>query len=523
MKRVRFSLTLRIFLTTSALLIAACAVTYGAIAYLTPITYTAILEDERGRRSDELVAALEQVDPDASGDLVSAFVRDTDAEALLTDDQGRVLYDTAAQAQSVYETSVETSSEDVALSEDFGTYAVPGTASSALDDVAAAASEDAAVDVAAEAASEMVVEGGAVVQDTATEVAIVESDGAAYSFAFADGTEGFLTVRGGTRAVNQAVEALGRVLPFLVGVVLLISLAGSFFYARFITRPIVAISGIARRMAALDFEARWTTPRSDEIGDLGGSLNLLSDNLSAALGQLEDANRKLRSDIDRERELERQRMAFFSAASHELKTPITILKGQLSGMLARVGIYQDREKYLARALAVTDRMEGLVQEILTLNRIGAGGFALRSEAVDLSQLMRTQIELDRELMEQRGLRLETEIEPAVTVRGDAALLARVLDNVLMNAILYSPEGATVAVTVAAGGCSVENTGVHLSEEALAQLFTPFYRVEQSRNRKSGGSGLGLYLVKSILDLHGAVCGMENTDRGVRFSAHFPEG
>ncbi len=132
----------------------------------------------------------------------------------------------------------------------------------------------------------------------------VSAPGGAYAFVFADGMNATMSVTGGVRAVNQAAEALGRVLPFLIGVVLVISLAGSFFYARFITRPIVSISRVARRIASLDFGARWTKHRGDEIGALGDSLNLLSDNLSGALRQLESANQTLQRDIDRERELD---------------------------------------------------------------------------------------------------------------------------------------------------------------------------------------------------------------------------
>ncbi len=341
-----------------------------------------------------------------------------------------------------------------------------------------------------------------------------------YSFLFSDGMRGDLTVQGGLRAVNQAVEALDRLLPPLLAIMLAFSLLGSFFYARFITRPIVSLSRIARRLAGLDFTARWDARRTDEIGVLGDSLNLLSDNLSGALDELQTANQALRRDIERERELERQRLAFFSAASHELKTPVTILRGQLSGMLARVGVYRDRERYLARALEVTGRMEGLIREILTISRIESGGFALPAERVEIGALLDEQIGLDRELIDEKALRLEADIRPGCFVSGSKRLLANALDNALMNAILYSPRGAALRVRLIGRDLRVENTGAALPEDALKQLFTPFYRVEPSRNRKSGGSGLGLYLTRRILALHGADCGVENIEDGVRFWARF---
>lgn len=516
LKKFRGSLTLRIFLLTSALLIAVCAITYGMIAYLTPISYTAILEDELNQQVEVLVGELEKVTPDSSETLLSDFARQTGADIRVVDDWGNVLYDTMPAEDTAVsmasEESIQYASSDheAAVSAVEGGEALLATAPPSSDAIAVIADDDSPVASGEESAV-------TIVERTAT---AAESDHT-YHFIFAEGTGATLTAQGGMRAVNQATEALGRILPYLAAIVLLISLGGSFFLARFITRPIVSMSGIAQRMSKLDFAARWDKQRSDEIGALGESLNLLSDNLSGALGDLSEANKQLRSDIEREREIERQRMAFFSAASHELKTPITILKGQLSGMLAQVGIYQDREKYLARALTVIGRMESLVKEILTINRIEAVGYSLKAVSVDLSALMEKQLMQDAELITQKELTVETEIEAGVIVQGDEALLSNVLDNVLMNAVLYSPARAFISAKVSENMFSVENTGAFIPEESLAELFTPFYRVEQSRNRKSGGSGLGLYLTKSILDLHGASCEMRNTPRGVLFCATFP--
>ncbi|MDL2206715.1 HAMP domain-containing protein [Eubacteriales bacterium OttesenSCG-928-N13] len=573
MRRFSRSLTARIFLITSALLIVACAITYITIAFLTPITYTSMLAEERSAQGSALIAQLEQVMPDACEPLLDGFVRQTAADVRLIDENGHVLYDSMSSVADTSDVQENVSQETMITDTDGATetmmepdgasaasfndaVALPDGASAASfndaatlpdgasvvssDDAAslpdgtsvvssddAAALQGATSDVpSSEDASEQnagydaQLSDDATSQNASTSVQVVE-DGA-LDFSFADGTNAWLTLYGGTRAVNQATEAMGRVLPYLIILILLISLAGSYFYAWYITRPIVSISRIARRMASMDFDASWTGKRQDEIGNLGESLNLLSGNLSSALSDLEQANAQLKSDIEREREIENQRMAFFSAASHELKTPITILKGQLRGMLARVGVYEDRETYLARALTVTGRMESLVKEILTINRIGSGGFMLKSNAMDLSRLMTDQLELDQELIEQRQLHVEAEIEPNVIVSGDEALISKVLDNVLTNAILYSPAGAKVRVHVADGGFSVTNSGATIPEESIDQLFTPFYRVEQSRNRKSGGSGLGLYLVRTILALHGARFSIQNMPEGVRFEAQFDQ-
>ena len=461
---------------------------------LTPISYSALLESELAQQTDALVDRLSAALPEACDGILSEFERQTGAETCLIDARGRVLHDTLAYA------AFEVSYAATTIEE--GDY---------IGDMAAETATEEAYAGPAEAAAGA----DAIEQVTFSNSADVES---VRELRFADGTGAELTVRGGLRAVNQSVEAMKRVVPWLLLAVAGLSLLAAFFHARLIARPVTEISRIARRIAALDFSARWQSGRRDEIGALGESLNLLSDNLSGAMAELERANAALRRDIEHERELERQRLAFFSAASHELKTPVTILKGQLGGMLAQVGVYRDREKYLARVLEVAGHMERLIREILTISRIESGGAALKYEVVDLSALLAAQLESIEELIAQRAFRLTANIQPDVQLRGNADLLSNALDNILMNALLYSPEGAAIRIWLSTDTLRVENDGAHIPTEALKALFTPFYRVEQSRNRSSGGSGLGLYLVKLILELHGARCAVENTATGVRFTA-----
>ena len=508
-RRFSGSLTLRIFLITTALLMAACALTYGAIAYLTPISYTTLLEDELQRETGALMAQLEAATAEDGETILWNFTRRTGADAMLLDVNESEAVLSSVEDDAIIGDAADEASISVVEDIVFGTTYVAPTAKDSSAHMIVDAVEGTADD-------------RSYMQVTIVEDAL-QFAGGRYDVTFRDGQRAELVVRGGLRAVNRTTEAMRRVLPYLALALLAFSLAGSFFYARFITRPIVDMSAIAARIANLDFHARWTRRRRDEIGALGESLNRLSDNLSGALGGLREANEALKRDMARERELERQRLAFFSASSHELKTPVTILKGQLSGMLAQVGAYRDREKYLARALEVVGRMEGLVRQILTISRVESGEIGIGAERVDLSALLCRQLEQDEELFAQRGLRLVREIAPDVTVRGNESLLASALDNVLMNAILYSPRGAAVQVRLTAERLCVVNGGAVIDEADLAHLFEPFYRVEQSRNRKSGGSGLGLYLVQSILRLHGMNCAMENTSEGVRFTAVLRDG
>ena len=241
------------------------------------------------------------------------------------------------------------------------------------------------------------------------------------------------------------MEALGRVAPWLALALLAFSLLCAVGYSRCLAKPIVRISAIAGKMAELDFQWKCGETRPDEIGQLGRSLDEMAGKLSAALTELESANQALLGEVERERELDRQRMAFFNAASHELKTPVTILKGQLSGMLEGVGVYRDRDKYLLRSLQTTGRMENLIREMLAISRMEAGTVPVKREPVDLAALTAERLAQDAELFRQRRQVLLPQLDTGAMVTGDPALLGRAVGNLLSNASLYSPENAEVRV------------------------------------------------------------------------------
>lgn len=322
--------------------------------------------------------------------------------------------------------------------------------------------------------------------------------------------------------VTQSFRILLRFLPLTAGIILLISALGAYLTARAYAKPLVEISGAAQRMATLDFSGQCKVARRDEIGTLAKSLNEMSAQLQQALDSLQAANAQLQQDIERERAQEKQRVEFFTAVSHELKTPLAILKGQLEGMVWQVGEYKDRDTWLRRCLQTTDRMEALVREILAAARMGSGDFSPVRADLDLSALLNAVCETFRAPAQDKGLTLRLYIAPGVQGRGDRRLLEKAFANVVGNAVAYSPPGAVVTVALQDGAFTVENTGVHIAEDDLPHLFTPFYRVEKSRSRNSGGSGLGLYITKTILDHHGAACRIENTADGVRFTAAWGE-
>ena len=321
-------------------------------------------------------------------------------------------------------------------------------------------------------------------------------------------------------AVSQSYDILLKLLPFIAAMILLISIIGAVLCSRYYSKPLVNICTVAKRMTTLDMTWKCEVNRKDEIGVLASSLNEMSGRLSDALDSLQTANEQLQRDIEREREQEKQRIDFFTSVSHELKTPLAILKGELEGMIYQVGEYKDREHYLRHCLKTTDDMEGIIKEILSAARMGGSDFQLVRSELDISRMLQKACQKVKGRMEDKEMDLCMDIQPDFHYEGDGRLLEKVFSNVLSNAVAYSPVGAGVKVSLQDGVFSVENTGVHIEAADLKQIFTPFYRVDKSRNRNSGGSGLGLYITKTILDHHGIAYRLENTENGVRFIAKF---
>ena len=346
-----------------------------------------------------------------------------------------------------------------------------------------------------------------------------------YEISFADSTEAYiLLLAKNTNKESQVVLALQKTLPILSVAILLVSVIAAFFYTWYMTKPIKKISKLSKQMADMDFSGLCPTNRTDEIGVLSHSLNDLSKKLAAALSELQEANQKLQADIDMERRLEKQRVEFFAAASHELKTPITIIKGQLQGMLYQVGRYKDRETYLAQSLEITDTLGKMVQELLTISRLDTPGYTCKKSNLNLSNLIIDRVTAFEDLFMQKDLTVEQSISPEIYILGDMQLLQKALDNLLGNAAAYSGAGNQILIKLwketETTTLTIENTGAHIPDEAISKLFEPFYRVDQSRNRQTGGTGLGLYIVKTILDLHGAKIEITNTIQGVIVSVQF---
>ena len=287
------------------------------------------------------------------------------------------------------------------------------------------------------------------------------------------------------KAENVLWEALKKTLPLIVIAIVLISVICSFIYTHLFARPVQKLSEVSGRIAKMDFDVKSGSKRRDEIGDLGRDLDELSSNLNETITNLNKRTEELEREIERVNELERQKDVFFAAASHELKTPITIAQGQVRGMMDGIEPYNDIDTYLPKTLSSLKRMESLINEILTASRMQAGN-EIVFQQVDLGSLLRKRLEEMKELLDIRGIALETDIGEGLLFEGNPELTSMALGSFLSNAVFYCSEGSAVKVTAVKKdgkiATEIRNTGSHISEEDLPHLFEAFYRSDSSRSR-----------------------------------------
>ena len=321
-----------------------------------------------------------------------------------------------------------------------------------------------------------------------------------------------------SKTASELFSLLLRFIPLVLTVILLLSALSALICSRVIVAPIAKISQISKRMTELDMTWRCDTDRKDEIGVLSSSLNTMAARLQSTMEELETANQQLTKDVKKFKMLEEQHRNFFAAVSHELKTPLTILKGQLENMILGFGDYQNHDKYLPQVLKSAEDIEYLVKEILSITKMETMNIGSSLETLSLADMISKVVTELQPLAAEKDIAILQNIPEDISVSLNRNLFAKALSNIIGNAIRHSKDGAKVYADFDRDThiLVVENTGVFLDEDNLENMFTPFYRADKSRSKATGGSGLGLYIVKTILDLHQMGYQISNTDKGVAF-------
>jgi signal transduction histidine kinase len=296
----------------------------------------------------------------------------------------------------------------------------------------------------------------------------------------------------------------------------------AFLLSRQFTGPILKLNDIAQRMAKLDFTQRYDGKSTDEIGELGNSINILSQELYKSISDLQEVNAKLKQDIERERKIDEMRKEFISSVSHELKTPIALIQGYSEGL--KVGVVknqEDKEFYCDVIIDETSKMNKLVKDLLDLSQIESGYFKMEKSVFVLSELIRQVIAKFEPILASREAKIQFDENCGdIKVNADIIRSEQVLVNYLNNAINHLDERRILKIGLALMdkkvAISVFNSGHKIPEESLDKIFTSFYKVDKARTRAYGGTGLGLSVVRAIQELDNNAFGVRNREDGVEF-------
>ncbi|KYG29548.1 sensor histidine kinase [Alkalihalobacillus trypoxylicola] len=311
--------------------------------------------------------------------------------------------------------------------------------------------------------------------------------------------------------VDEAMQIVQDYYVYLIILVMLLVIIASFYYSKIITTPLIKLNETTKKIAHLDFTERVEVKSKDELGTLSKNINVLSNTLHKHINQLQD-------DIEKEKQLENTRKEFISGVSHELKTPLSIMKSTIS--ILKDDVAKHKKDYYFQALEQeVEKMNRLIIDMLDLAKYESGTYQMEMEPFFINELIeRISASLNYE-MNQKEIQLGKELL-TLEVMANEYRIEQVLTNFLTNAIRHTDNKGKITISTSAEGplvkVSVENTGDSIKDEQLKKVWDRFYRGDLSRERSQNETGLGLAISRNILELHHSQYGVENTKTGVRF-------
>ncbi len=320
---------------------------------------------------------------------------------------------------------------------------------------------------------------------------------------------------------EQTTGANGRLLWWATLATLLLSCVIAFILARVFTRPVRQLSDMARRMANMDFAARYEGVGEDELADLGRSLNAVSETMEQSISELKTANARLQSDMEMTARQNEARSRFIRNVSHELKTPISLIQTYAEGLHENIAAdAADRDFYCSVIEDEAAKLSQIIAKLTTLMQLESGGDELTIERFDLSALLGGLLQRHAPVFAERSVALPTLPDEPLFVWGDALLIEQVLTNYLTNALHHVTEGGEIRIglslTENAARVTVFNTGSPIPEEDLPHIWESFYKIDKAHTRAYGGTGIGLSVVAAIMQAHRMPYGVQNVPKGVEF-------
>ncbi|MDU6265253.1 MAG: HAMP domain-containing sensor histidine kinase [Anaerocolumna aminovalerica] len=480
------------FLYTLALLVLIAGIASGLIYKLMPGVYTKQKQDDLTTKTDQLVKQLEAGKREDIVGLMGSFAAYTQSNVTINigeDEYSLIMYSNAAESEENVTSYVTITSNTVSEKSDSITMAFIDYDSQSKD---------------LETSEGVIVSAPGSFSDP--------EETMQHSFTM-DGELGTLTVSMTFAPVEEAVGAIVSLLPISILLCVVIAILFSLLYAHAMTKPIKAISDETRHMTLLERNARCKIKSKDEFGELAANVNGLYENLLSTIDSLEAELKKVAV-------AEKAKTDFLRAASHELKTPATAVSVIIDNMILEIGKYKNHGEWLPKCKELVDNLSDKLRDILDASHLEDVAESWVTES--LETLCSNVIEPYLIIARARGLSLYMDWSASFSVTAPPRLLSKALSNIFSNAVQYTAPGGKFSVYCKGRSLIVENECASITEDQLSRLYEPFYRPDASRSRETGGNGLGLYIVETILhrlELDYRFEPMKSPD-GMRFTIFF---
>ena len=328
-------------------------------------------------------------------------------------------------------------------------------------------------------------------------------------------------------SLKESVSISNRFLIYMAIIGFIITVILTFIIAKMITYPILELAEISNKMGKLDFTAKYIGNRSDEIQTLGQNMNYMSDRLKKAIDELQEANELLKEDIKRKEAIDEMRKDFIANVSHELKTPIALIQGYAEGL--NEGLCEDEESrkyYTEVILDESEKMNKMVKQLLTLSSLESGNSILHKENFNLTSLIESVLGSISILIGEKNVNIEFDSDKEIFLNADEFKIEEVVTNYISNSIHHVSDSGEIKINVSDDGenitFSVYNTGNPIPEKDLNNIWEKFFKVDKAHSRAYGGSGIGLSIVKAIVEAHNGTVAVRNILGGVEFSFKIPK-
>ncbi len=347
------------------------------------------------------------------------------------------------------------------------------------------------------------------------------------SFGYLSDNQTMIIMSTPVSSLKESVNLFNRFFLYISLSTLSLGLIFIYFMTKRITSPILSLADISDKMGKQDFNTKYMGNDKDEIGILGNNMNMMSDNLKVAIEDLRLANEMLKDDIRKKDEIDQMRRDFIANVSHELKTPIALIQGYAEGL--NEGLCEDEESRKYYTEVIIDeavKMNKTVKQLLTLSALESGTQVMEMQKFDIVELINGVISSTSILLNEKNVKIKFNEKNPVWVIGDEFKVEEVVTNFTSNAINHVSTDGEIIISLnkyynnqySENRCrvSVFNTGNCIPNEDIEHIWDKFYKVDKSHSRQYGGTGIGLSIVKAVIEAHNCDCGVRNLENGVEF-------